>query len=247
MLDNANMVSSGEANTVYDALMAVKPEGMSLSQWAGRAGVHRSIFNGIRAHGNPTRATIERLLAAIDVSVPQFEARLQPVLSEVVGAGLVSERDVEHALRGARNFVPIPLVGSAVGGTMEDLGEHVELTELHLAEVLDYLARPASLESDPAAYAVTIVGESMVPRFEPGERAFVSPRASVGIGDDVIVQLRAAPTGDPEHDQRVTMVLIKRLVRRTAAFLELKQFNPDMIFRLPMDRVAAIHRVVGRL
>jgi phage repressor protein C with HTH and peptisase S24 domain len=57
--------------------------------------------------------------------------------------------------------------------------------------VLDYLARPPSLADDPDAYAVEIVGESMAPRFEPGERAFVSPKARVGIGDDVIVQLRA--------------------------------------------------------
>jgi phage repressor protein C with HTH and peptisase S24 domain len=247
MLDIANMAKTGEASAMYDALMAVKPEGMSLNQWAGRAGVHRSIFNGIRAHGNPTRTTLEKLLAAIGVSLTQFEARLLPVRSEVRSAGLVSERDVEHARHGARNFVPVPLVGSAVGGTIEDLDEHVEMTELHLSEVLDYLARPAILESDPGAYAVTIVGESMAPRFEPGERAFVSPRASVGIGDDVIVQLRAAPNGDPDHDQRVTMVLIKRLVKRGPDFLELKQFNPSMTFRLPLGRVAAIHRVVGRL
>jgi hypothetical protein len=43
-----------------------------------------------------------------------------------------------------------PARWQAVGGTVEDLDEHVELTELHLSEVLDYLARPAILESDPA-------------------------------------------------------------------------------------------------
>jgi phage repressor protein C with HTH and peptisase S24 domain len=43
------------------------------------------------------------------------------------------------------------------------------------------------------------------------------------------------------------MVLIKRLVRRSAHFVELAQFNPPMTFRVPSERVAAIHRVRGRL
>jgi phage repressor protein C with HTH and peptisase S24 domain len=113
---------------------------------------------------------------------------------------------------------------------------------------LDYLGRPPSLADDPDAYAVEIVGDSMAPRFEPGERAFVSPRAPVRPGDDVVVQLNA--NGDPEHSDiagQVTEVLIKRLVRRTAKFVELRQFNPDLTFQVPIDRVWRIHRVRGRL
>jgi phage repressor protein C with HTH and peptisase S24 domain len=164
------------------------------------------------------------------------------VRSEVRGTGL---HDVEQAWRSPSPSRPVPLVGSAVGGTANGIDEHVELTELHLGEVLDYLSRPVSLAKDPQAYAVTIVGDSMAPRFEPGERAFVSPRSTVGIGDDVIVQLRG--NGEEDVADRVTMVLIKRLVKRTAAFVELRQFNPEMTFQVPIARVAAIHRVSGRL
>jgi phage repressor protein C with HTH and peptisase S24 domain len=170
------------------------------------------------------------------------KAALQPVQSEVVGTGLT-----EEAWAMSRNAKPVPLLGSAIGGTYGDLDEHVELTELHLGEVLDYLARPPSLADDKAAYAVTVVGDSMAPRFEPGEQAFVSPRATVGIGDDVIVQLKGAASEEGEAAERVTMVLIKRLVRRTSAYVELAQFNPPMTFRVPAERVAAIHRVRGRL
>lgn len=235
-------------SAMYAALMAVKPDGLSLSQWAARAGVHRSIFNGIKAHGNPTSETLQKLLDAIGLALSDLYARM-PVRTEVRGAGLVSERDVREARWGDGNLPAVPLVGSAVGGSSEDLDELVELTELHLDEVLDYLARPAHLANDPGTYAVTIVGDSMAPRYEPGERAFVSPRAPIGIGDDVVVQLRGAPR--PEYGSqvadRVTMVLIKRLVRRGATFVELRQFNPDATFKVPMARVAAIHRVAGRL
>jgi phage repressor protein C with HTH and peptisase S24 domain len=80
----------------------------------------------------------------------------------------------------------VPLLGTAYGGDWED---EIELTELHLSEVLDNLARPPSLANDDEAYAIEIIGDSMFPRFKPGERAFVSPKAAVRPGDDVIVQL----------------------------------------------------------
>jgi phage repressor protein C with HTH and peptisase S24 domain len=171
------------------------------------------------------------------------DAAIGTVLSEVRGTGL---EDVERSWRAPSPSKPVPLVGSAVGGIADGIDEHVELTELHLGEVLDYLSRPVSLVKDGAAYAVTIVGDSMAPRFEPGERAFVSPRATVGIGDDVIVQLKSPSAADQAAD-RVTMVLIKRLVKRTPAFVELRQFNPEMTFKVETARVAAIHRVTGRL
>lgn len=247
VLDNTNMPGNPETATaeppIYKALMRVKPDDLTLAAWATRAGIHRSMFNAIRRHGNPTSETLEKLLDAIDVSWTQFDAGMQPVRTEVAASGL---QDVERAWRGPRPAKPLPLVGSAIGGEVDGIDEHVELTELRLGEVLDHLARPHSLAEDPQAYAVTIVGDSMAPRFEPGERAFVSPRSPVGIGDDVIVQLRS-PNGQEDEADRITMVLIKRLVRRTAKFVELRQFNPEMTFSVPVERVAAVHRVRGRL
>lgn len=137
---------------------------------------------------------------------------------------------------------PLPLLGSAIGGVYYDLDDDAaDLVELQLGEVLDYLARPASMANDRDAYALTILSDSMAPRFEPGERVAVSPRAAISIGDDVIVQLRGLE-GDTE---RVKVVLVKRLVRRSASFIELQQFNPAMIFRVPSDQVAALHKVKG--
>jgi SOS-response transcriptional repressor LexA len=240
------MAVADEGEAMYEALMAVKPEGLSLNRWAQRAGINRSIFNGIKAHGNPTSKTLERLLTAIDVDPALFRARLQPVRTEVRGTGL-SAQEAANAWRGPDRATPVPLVGSAYGGEFE---EDIEMVELHLAEVLDYLGRPHSLAGDDKGYAVEIVGDSMAPRFEPGERAFVSPRSPVRPGDDVIVQLRAAVGEDRQRNDyadRVTMVLIKRLVRQGANFIELRQFNPDRTFRVEMARVAAVHRVRDRL
>ena len=43
------------------------------------------------------------------------------------------------------------------------------------------------------------------------------------------------------------LVLLKELVRRTADGLELRQFEPDITFKLPSDEVTAVEKVVGEL
>lgn len=79
----------------------------------------------------------------------------------------------------------------------------------------------------------------MVPRFKPGERVGVSPRAQVDIGDDVIVQLRNG------EDDRVRLVLIKELVRRNASYVELRQYNPPVTFRVDRAEIVSMHKVKG--
>lgn len=164
--------------------------------------------------------------------------RSSRVRSEVRATGSVGFREVDEEFHGTTPLPDLKLLGSAVGGELED---DVELTELYLNEVLEYLNRPASLANDNDAYALTVVGSSMLPRFKPRERIMVSPRASIGVGDDVVVQLRSED-GD---DERITMVLIKELVRKGSDFYELRQWNPERIFRVEAKRVAHAHKVVG--
>lgn len=231
--------------SLLDALMAVKPPELSPNAWAIKAGVSRTIFNDIRRRNNARHDSLTKLLDAIGVSLAEFEAGQAVVRTEVRGTGMTpGEARDAWALVGSAP--PVPLLGTAFAGDWDGL-EDVEMTELRLAEVLDYIARPPSLAEDPDAYAVEIVGDSMAPRFEPGERAFVSPRAPVRSGDDIIVQLREPHTDGSDLSGEITEVLIKRLVRRSATFLELRQFNPDRTFRVPMGRVRRIHRVRGRL
>jgi phage repressor protein C with HTH and peptisase S24 domain len=106
---------------------------------------------------------------------------------------------------------------------LEGLDEDsADLIELDLGEVIDHLERPAAIAGDRDAYALTMIGDSMAPRFEPGERILVSPRAPVGIGDYVVVQLR----GREGDDEKVKLVLVKRLVRRSPTFVELASSTP---------------------
>jgi phage repressor protein C with HTH and peptisase S24 domain len=225
---------------VYTALMRIRPEGMSNAAWAAAAGKPRNIFNGIKAHGNPTRITLEQLLGAIGWTIDRFEAEagLYPVQTEVRGAGLVGHRELSRAILGEEPLPPLPLYGSAQGGEMGEQHDFT-LTELDLSDVLDYLQRPAALADDKDSYALTIIGASMVPRFKPGERVGVSPKARVEIGDDVIVQLRG------ENTNRVRQVLIKELVRRSATHITLAQYNPPRELRIERKDILAMHKVKG--
>lgn len=173
---------------------------------------------------------------------PTPSIALNPVVrSEVRGTGM-SPADIRGALAG-RGLAPLKLLGTAMGGDFDGL-EDIEMHELRLSDVLDYLPRPPSVADDEEAYAVEIMGDSMAPRYEPGERAAVSPKAPVRIGDDVVVQLTGTSNAEgSDVAGEVTMVLIKRLMKRGSDFIELLQFNPERTFRVPKARVHRIHRV----
>ena len=79
----------------------------------------------------------------------------------------------------------------------------------------------------------------MWPRFRPLRRLIVSPAAPVAIGDDVLVQLQGR-AGDGSVN-----VLIREMVERATDFVELRQFTPDMVFRVVTADIAAIHKVMG--
>lgn len=250
MCEIADMAVTGE-NELYARLMAVKPDGLSLHAWTQRAGVSRTFFNDVRKRGNARHDSLEKLLAAAGVTFAEFEG--QPaehratVRSEVKATGMSPEQ-VRAAWAMPEPSRPVPLLGTAFGSELADV-EDVETTELMLSEVLDYIARPPSLANDDDAYAVTVIGDSMAPRFEPSEVVFVSPRSPVNVNDDVLVQIRSA-SDEGEDNQlagRVSTVLLKRLVRRSGKSIELLQFNPARTFTVPIERVRRIHRVRGRL
>ena len=231
-----------EESGIYKELMRFKPEGWSANAWAVTAGVSRTVWSDMRRHGNPSRRTLEKLLKAAGSSLAEFEAlRIgEPTRITASSAGS-SVSDARPGSWRSAPLSPLPLVASAMAGSWGTLDDQIELTELRLGEILDHLPRPASLANDPGAYAVTIVGDSMWPRFRPGRRVAVSPKAPVAIGDDVVVAMGS------DQSTGATSALIKELVRRTAGFVELRQFNPDVTFRVESAEVASMHKLVGEL
>jgi hypothetical protein len=209
---------------------------------ANKIGVAASTINR-HYNGTATTRLGRDTLAKLREHYPDFHGWLTSgakVRSEVSG---FRERPLEEMF-GTSQLPAIPLVGSALGMSSFDPERDIELTELDMADVLGHLKRPDSLADDSGAYALTVIGDSMSPKFDPGARIIVSPKATISIRDYVVVQLKS-PDPEDQYEERITAVLVKRLVRRSGTFVELEQFEPQLAFRVEQSRIAAIHKVIG--
>lgn len=224
---------------LYRDLMRLKPDELTANGWAVKAGVSRTVWSDMRRHGNPSRRTLEKLLEAAGSSLAEFEAlRIGGAprpFAPISGAGTEEARSAGWR---PAPLPPVPLLATGQGGEWLDDGRRLEWMELDPERVAGRVERPSSLAGDSLAYAVTVVGESMWPRFRPGRKLLVSPAAPVAIDDDVLLRLNSPAGGKAK-------MLIKELVGRTPAFVELRQFNPDVTFRVEATAIAAIHKVVG--
>jgi phage repressor protein C with HTH and peptisase S24 domain len=106
-------------------------------------------------------------------------------------------------------------------------------------EVVDMVERPANLAGVPNAYAVFITGDSMEPRYLPGEIAFIHPGKPVTPGAFVLVQM------NPKNGETVPRAFLKRLVRRSGSKVVVGQIHPEKTFDLKPSEILSMHRVVG--
>ena len=230
------MVGTEDAQ-IYRDLMRFRPDGMSPNAWAVKAGVSRTVWSDMRRHGNPSRRTLEKLLNVAGSSLAEFEALR--IDGHTGGYALGSADSVGEQRRRDWPGAPLPplqLLSSTIGG---DWGpQSIEMMEVRFDEPIGSLPRPASLAVDLQAFAITVAGDSMWPRFRPGRNVAVSPRSPVSIGDDVLVRLKDGPRGS---------VLLKELVRRTSDRVELRQFNPDTVFSVEAVQIEAIYKVAGEI
>jgi hypothetical protein len=223
---------------LYRDLMRMKPDALTPNAGAVRAGVSRTVWTDMRRHGNPSRRTLEKLLIAAGSSLAEFEALR-------VGD---APRGIDHAANALGDFAagawraaplpPVPLLASMTGGDWHGDRRSIDVIEVDFSGACGQLARPPSLASDRDAYAVTIFGDSMWPRFRSGRQLLVSPAAPIAVEDDVLVRLAG-------HGSARASVLIKELVGRSASEIQLRQFTPDSTFPVQESMVAAIHKIVG--
>jgi SOS-response transcriptional repressor LexA len=232
----------GENSPIYDDLMRFKPEGLTPNAWAVTAGVSRTVWSDMRRHGNPSRRTLEKLLRAAGSSLAEFEAlRIGHARAREPHA-VTGLSDRPAASWGGPELPALPLLATATAGCWGDPAREIELTGLQSGDLIDKVARPVSLANDPSAYAITIAGDSMWPRFRPGRRVAVSALAPVAVGDDVLVKLKTS-----HRVGEAVPVLVKELVRRSSNGVELRQFNPDVTFEIAAADIDAMEKVLGDL
>jgi phage repressor protein C with HTH and peptisase S24 domain len=107
----------------------------------------------------------------------------------------------------------------------------------YFGDVIDQVRRPPGIRNAKNVAALNVAGESMVPRFAPGELIYVQHRAPAP-GDDVVVELYPENDGDPPKS------FLKRLVRKTGPRLYCRQFNPASDLEFDNGEVKILWRVL---
>jgi phage repressor protein C with HTH and peptisase S24 domain len=197
-----------------DALAA--RHGMSPSGLAKLASLDPTTFNKSKRSADngklrwPSTESLSKILSATGATLEDFVA--------LVGGG--------NAAAQLRTRL-VPLIGMAQAGNQgyfDDAGfpagsgwEEIAFPELQ----------------DDHAYALEIIGDSMLPVYRDGDRIVVSPSGNLRRGDRVVVKTHAGE------------VMAKQLGRMTAQRIELKSFNPayeDRAFAL--SEIAFVHRII---
>ncbi|MFY8106782.1 MAG: XRE family transcriptional regulator [Elstera sp.] len=119
----------------------------------------------------------------------------------------------------------IPVRGAARGGLEQEM--------FWEDGPIDYTARPPCLAQARDAYALYVVGESMMPRFRPGMLLFVNPHRPPRREAGVVVI------------KRNSVVLIKEYIELKEDRLVLHQHNPDCFLEILRNEITSFHCVVG--
>lgn len=120
----------------------------------------------------------------------------------------------------------LPVYGQAVGGVDGEF-------PMNCNTLFDVLC-PQQLSEISGAYAVSISGDSMYPRYEDGEIAFVDPTRRVKKGDYVVAQIITDKHALPQ-------AYVKKFIRHNASELVLEQFNPAKELHFPHKYVVSVH------
>lgn len=183
-----------------------KGERKLTKEWAERISPHLNVTPEVLMFGWPDD---DPRAVEPDLSAEPFTFPNATVGDRIVG---------EHAR--------IPVYGQAVGGVD---GEFL-MNGMALYDVM----APPILTGVSGAYAVSVSGDSMYPRYEDGEICFVDPKRRVKKGDYVIAQVRTEEEGP-------LLAYVKKFIRHNAAELVLEQFNPPKEIRFPASQVVSVH------
>lgn len=177
-----------------------------------------------------TQQTIDKIERGI-VTFSRFLTKIQEQLEiDGIRSDNTPHKSPDVPLVGERD---LPVFASVEGG-----GGAIIVS----SEPVDFVRRPAPLAQVKDGYAILVVGESMVPAFEPGDTVLVHPHLPPIRDCDVALYGRDKAGND--------VVTIKRLVRFTSTDWHLRQHNapegqkPE--FSLSRKQWPKCHRIVGK-
>ncbi|GEM_PF-2462608 len=255
-LVNVESVSTSRDNADMEN---VRTTGQTIAALVARAGLSMRAF--AKACGYAAASGVQRYMD------PEFEGRLSPAVAARMAEALAGKGDPAisadevYALVGlpSTNAEPVqyegasmermrqdvPILGTALGADRIDDDIAIEQTYLFTDEIVGYAKRPVILDGRADVYGIYVQGSSMWPAYEDGTIAFAETKRPPRIGDSVIIYLRR---NGEEHEgddgESARTVLVKRLIKRSASFVELEQYNPRLTFQVSTKEVLKMHRVL---
>lgn len=179
---------------------------------------------------NPRSDTITKLAQVLQTTEQWLLNGSVPTVGADPASHPTDVRPAEVAARfdGAKD---VPVLGTAAGS---ELGNGAfQLT----TDVIDYARRPYGLIGAPGVYALYVEGESMSPRFEPGDLIFVHPHRKPLGGDYVVIQEPDTNNGEPR-------AFVKRLIKITGTTIRVEQFNPRANIDFVIRPGTIVHKVM---
>lgn len=206
-----------------DALIkAREAKGLSQPGLARAVGCSQQLIGALETGTTLTTKFLPRIALVLAVN----PGDLDPDWGTAPTTGPIPERSL---MTPERDF---PIHASAEGGPGEIIRS---------SDPVDWVPRPAPVANVRNAYGLHIVGESMVPEFEPGDIALINPALPI-IGNTTCIFY-----AEREGEARAT---IKRLRRATAESWHVRQWNPPAgtkeDFLLSRREWGLCHRVLGK-
>ncbi len=125
----------------------------------------------------------------------------------------------------------VDVLGAAAGSEIGRGSFHFSL------DPIDRVARPPGLVGVKGVYAVFVENDSMYPMYSSGDLVFANSLRPPRPGDPVVIQYPGEAEGDEVSG------FLKILVRRTADWIECKQFNPPGPIKYRNHPGLQLHRV----
>ncbi|MFK5980842.1 MAG: S24 family peptidase [Rhizobiaceae bacterium] len=125
--------------------------------------------------------------------------------------------------------VDIPIYGTAAGSISGSVAI--------LSDVIDWVARPAGLKNAQHSYALYVSGNSMQPKYSPGDIIFLHPGRPPKSGDIVVVQTQ-------NHDGADVISFVKEYIKPTDDGILTRQYNKPVDIEFKTNTIKAIHRVM---
>lgn len=125
----------------------------------------------------------------------------------------------------------LPALGTAAGSMLGNGAFQLS------TDTIDYLRRPPALLGVRDAYALYVEGDSMWPKFEPGDPIFVHPHRKAKPGDYIVIQ-------EPDGSDDERRAYVKRLVKIAGNVLRVEQFNPRATIDFVISDGLVWHKVL---